>query len=121
MRDSLYFINSKFNDLSPKKRLGIVSALTATAIMLGAYALSSDNKENYVYLVDLANKYEDDATLVDENGEAINVDTEDNSNLLAIVGTKKTKKDNQYKAIVVNEDGKMFSGYMDGKYLEDKS
>lgn len=121
MRDSLYFIKSKFNDLSPKKRLGIVSALTATAVMLGAYALSSDNNEDYVYLVDLANKYEDDATLVDENGEAINVDTEDNSNLLAIVGTKKTKKDNQYKAIIVNEDGKMFSGYMDGKYLEDKS
>ena len=97
MRDSLYFIKSKFNDLSPKKRLGIVSALTATAVMLGAYALSSDNNEDYVYLVDLANKYEDDATLVDENGEAINVDTEDNSNLLAIVGTKKTKKDKKGK------------------------
>lgn len=119
MRDTIDFISDKLNGLSRRGKIALLTALTAATAISASQSFSED--DNYVYLVDLTDKYENDANLVDEDGKEIDFESTDNSKLLAIVDSKKTKKEKQYQTILVNEQGEMFSGYMDGKYLDDKS
>lgn len=96
----------------------------AIALLLaaGGYKLGNktDSKEN-VYLVDITDKYEDELVLLDDNGNNLKIDTSDPSKLLALVTSEKTKKGKQYDTVIINEEGKMFSGEVDGKYLDNKA
>lgn len=86
----------------------------------GVFATTKTATNHEVYLVDLTDKYEKEATLYDANGKEVVIDSDDASELLAIVDSKKTKSDEYYPAIVVNAKGNMFAGYMDGKYLDEE-
>lgn len=119
MRDTIDFISDKLNGLSRRGKIALLTALTAATAISASQSFFKE--DDYVYLVDLTDKFEDDASLVDKDGKEIDIDTNDRSKLLAIVDEKKTKKGKQYQTILVNEQGEMFSGYMDGKYLDDKS
>lgn len=119
MRDTIDFISDKLNGLSRRGKIALLTALTAATAISASQSFFKE--DDYVYLVDLTDKFEDDASLVDKDGKEIEIDTNDRSKLLAIVDEKKTKKGKQYQTILVNEQGEMFSGYMDGKYLDDKS
>lgn len=119
MRDTIDFISDKLNGLSRRGKIALLTTLTAATAISASQSFFKE--DDYVYLVDLTDKFEDDASLVDKDGKEIEIDTNDRSKLLAIVDEKKTKKEKQYQTILVNEQGEMFSGYMDGKYLDDKS
>ena len=119
MRDTIDFISDKLNGLSRRGKIALLTALSAATAISASQSFFKE--DDYVYLVDLTDKFEDDASLVDKDGKEIDIDTNDRSKLLAIVDEKKTKKGKQYQTILVNEQGEMFSGYMDGKYLDDKS
>lgn len=119
MRDTIDFISDKLNGLSRRGKIALLTALTAATAISASQSFFKE--DDYVYLVDLTDKLEDDASLVDKDGKEIEIDTNNRSKLLAIVDEKKTKKGKQYQTILVNEQGEMFSGYMDGKYLDDKS
>ena len=119
MRDTIDFISDKLNGLSRRGKIALLTALTAATAISASQSFFKE--DDYVYLVDLTDKFEDDASLVDKDGKEIDIDTNDRSKLLAIVDEKKTKKGKQYQTILVNEQGEMFFGYMDGKYLDDKS
>lgn len=120
MRDAISFINEKFDRLSTRGKYGALAVLTAAACLVGIHAFSGDDK-NYVYLVDLEDKYEKEAILLDEDGNEVDISSLDLNKALAVVDSKRTKSGDQYQTILVGEDGKMISGFIDGKYLEDKS
>lgn len=119
MNNDLKRLKEQINKL-PKKGKRVVAVALAIALAASSRGCQIKSKKS-IYLVDLSDKYQNEATLTDINDKEIKIDTEDTSKLLAIVDTKKTKENNKYQAIIINENGKMIAGYMDGKYLEDKA
>lgn len=117
---NLLKINNKFK-LSKNAKRGLLAGLVISLIAT-ARACSDDEKKS-VYLVDVTDKYQNEATLFDSEDmeHELDITTEDPSKLVAIVDSEKTKKGKAYHAIIVNEDGKMTSGYIDGKYLDNKA
>lgn len=114
----------KFKNFSNKGKLAVLFA-TAGIIGLASYCGNKENKKNSeqketkLYLVDITDKYEDDIVLNDKDGNRIKIDETNTSSLLAITDSKKHKKNKKYQVILVDDDGVMQSGYIDGKYLSD--
>ncbi len=98
------------------KTISILALVAAMALPLSRCGASTGKA---VYLVDLEDKYQHEAVLTDEEGKLMTIDSEDVDQLIAIVGTEKTKKGKDYQVVLINEDGEYTRGYMDGKYLDD--
>ena len=116
--------NGLLNKLYQSHKRQIIAVTIALSTILGSSGCESNNKEDQkeVYLVDLTDKYEEEAVLYDSTDKTpITIETADKNKLLALVMNEKTIKDKFYNTIVINENGKMFSGIMNGKYLEDKA
>lgn len=106
--------------LSTKSKKAVAGILATITIFNTANMITKDDKKN-IYLVDLKDKYQDDAVLLDENGNEIEITTSDRENLLAIVDIRKTKNGEMYPVILVDDNGILSEGYMDGKYLKNKA
>ena len=109
--------NIKFKKISRKAKIAI-SLLSIGIFSFSAYsAVSAKNAtNNKVYLVDI-DDCDEKTKIYDENGNLINFQVEEG--LLAIVDDYRTKPDKMYQTVIINNEGKMTSGYMDGKYLND--
>ena len=109
--------NIKFKKISRKAKIAI-SLLSIGIFSFSAYsAVSAKNAtNNKVYLVDI-DDCDERTKIYDENGNLINFQVEEG--LLAIVDDYRTKPDKMYQTVIINNEGKMTSGYMDGKYLND--
>ena len=106
MRDTIDFISDKLNGLSRRGKIALLTALTAATAISASQSFFKE--DDYVYLVDLTDKFEDDASLVDKDGKEIDIDTNDRSKLLAIVDEKKTKKENNIKLFLLMNKVKCF-------------
>ncbi len=95
-----------------------ISLLSIGIFGFSAYGtVSAKNAaNNKVYLVDI-DDCDENAKIYDENGNLIDFQVEEG--LLAIVDDYRTKPDKMYQTVIINNDGKMMSGYMNGKYLND--
>ena len=102
----------------PKKGKTI-SLLALTTLLLLPISECGAKTGEAVYLVDLEDKYQYEAVLLDEHGEELTIDSDDRSQLVAIVDSKSTKKGKDYPVVLINENGEYTRGYMDGKYLDD--
>ena len=111
----------KFNNLWNKvpRKGKVISLLALTALLALPISKCGATTGEAVYLVDLEDKYQNEAVLLDENGNELVIDTDDRSQLVAIVDSKSTKKGKDYPVVLVNEEGEYTRGYMDGKYLDD--
>lgn len=109
--------NIKLKKLSRKAKIAI-SLLSIGIFGFSAYGtVSAKNAaNNKVYLVDI-DDCDENAKIYDENGNLIDFQVEEG--LLAIVDDYRTKPDKMYQTVIINNDGKMMSGYMNGKYLND--
>ena len=109
--------NIKFKKISRKAKIAI-SLLSIGIFSFSAYStVSAKNAtNNKVYLVDI-DDCDEKTKIYDENGNLINFQVEEG--LLAIVDDYRTKPDKMYQTVIINNEGKMTSGYMDGKYLND--
>lgn len=112
-------ISKKYSKITKKTMIAVISILIGTAV-LSIKSCNDKPKNEKIYLVDLDDEFENDAILKDSNGNTIEIETNDRSKLVAIVKVKKTSKDEEYETIIVNENGKLQKGFVDGKYLEDK-
>ena len=120
MKDILDILKNKLNNLSKNKKRLLAAGLIIGSILI-CKSCNTDDEKNEIYLVDLTDEYENDAVLLDENNKEIKIDTKNANKLLALVNYNKTKANNMYQTIIVNEQGNMYNGYMDGKYLDDNS
>lgn len=111
----------KLSKLSKKGK--IIATLSLVATLATAVKGCEGDEKKSVYLVDLTDKYQNEATLfVDENEKnEIEINTSNSDKLVAIVDIEKTKKGKMYHAILIDENGKMVPGYIDGKYLDDEA
>lgn len=109
--------NIKLKKLSRKAKIA-VSLLSIGIFSFSAYStVSAKNAtNNKVYLVDI-DDCDEKTKIYDENGNLIDFQLEEG--LLAIVDDYRTKPDKMYQTVIINKEGKMASGYMDGKYLND--
>lgn len=109
--------NIKLKKLSRKAKIA-VSLLSIGIFSFSAYStVSAKNAtNNKVYLVDI-DDCDEKTKIYDENGNLIDFQVEEG--LLAIVDDYRTKSDKMYQTVIINKEGKMTSGYMDGKYLND--
>lgn len=111
-----------FYEITRAYKKQFLAVTIAISTIFGTGGCGKDNKEeeNSIYLVDLTDKYEDEAILYDsKTGKKISMETDDNSKLLALVMDEETDKDEFYETIIINEQGKMIKGLMNGKYLDD--
>ncbi|MDO5002934.1 MAG: SH3 domain-containing protein [bacterium] len=121
-------MNTDFRNLEQKginisdfKRKG---KLALGAVIMGTFILTARNcskNNNKIYLVDLNDEYDNEAVLLDENGKELEIKTNDSSQLVALVTKETTRDGKKYKTVIINENGEMITGYMDGKYLEDEA
>ncbi len=114
----------KFKNFSKKGKLAVLFA-TAGVVGLTSYCgirghkKDSETKETKLYLVDITDKYEDEIVLKDKDGNKIEINDASPDKLLAITDSKKHKKNKKYQVILVDDEGVMQSGYIEGKYLSD--
>ena len=114
----------KFKNFSKKGKLAVLFA-TAGVVGLTSYCgirghkKDSETKETKLYLVDITDKYEDEIVLKDKDGNKIEINDASPDKLLAITDSKKHKKNKKYQIILVDDEGVMQSGYIEGKYLSD--
>lgn len=113
-------IGYRWHRLSRAGKRAIAGTLAAMTVVGAGHVITKNDKKD-IYLVDLKDKYQDDAVLLDDNGKEIEITTVDRDNLLAIVDTRKTKKGEMYSVILVDDNGILSKGYMDGKYLNNKA
>ena len=113
-------IRYRWHRLSNAGKIALAGTLAAITVAGTGSVITKGNKKD-IYLVDLKDKYQDDAVLLDENGNEIEITTSDRDNLLAIVDIRKTKKGEMYPVILVDDNGILSEGYMDGKYLKNKA
>ena len=120
--DNKHFSKLKsFYKITSTYKKQFLAVTIAISTIFGTGGCGKDNKEeSSIYLVDLTDKYEDEAILYDsKTGEEISMETDDNSKLLALVMDEETDKDELYETIIINENGKMIKGLMNGKFLDD--
>lgn len=119
IKDTIY---DKYHYLSKKQKSGIIAAILIPTIAFSIYSVKSNNKKgsmtSNIYLVDVSN-LDGDLKLYDDKLDEIKINSKDN--MVAIVTTEETKDNKKYQVKLVNEDGSIQEGYMDGKYLEDKA
>ena len=113
-------IRYRWHRLSNAGKIALAGTLAAITVAGTGSVITKGNKKD-IYLVDLKDKYQDDAVLLDENGNEIEITTSDRDNLLAIVDIRKTKKGEMYPVILVDDNGILSEGYMDGKFLKNKA
>ncbi len=103
----------KFKKISRKAKIEI-SLLSIGIFGFSAYStVSAKNAtNNKVYLVDI-DDCDEKTKIYDENGNLIDFQVEEG--LLAIVDDYRTKPDKMYQTVIINNEGKMTSGYMNGR------
>lgn len=109
--------NIKLKKISRKAKIAI-SLLSIGIFGFSTYStVSAKNAaNNKVYLVNI-DDCDENAKIYDENGNLIDFKVEDG--LLAIVDDYRTRPEKMYQTVIINNEGQMTSGYMDGKYLND--
>lgn len=99
-----------------KKALALI---IVGAIIGGAKGCVSQKTSKKIYLVDIKDKYQNELILKDKDGNPIELMECDKEDLLAIVSEKKFKDNKDYQVVLVSDTGKMQSGYVEGKFLDE--
>ena len=103
-----------------KRDLALLMAVTILAGANGLNSCSGNKDKKKLYLVDIKDEYQDELFLKNQDGNFLELMDSNTDSLLAITDTNKIKDDEYYYVILVNNEGKMQTGYVKGKFLDSK-
>lgn len=103
-----------------KRDLALLMSVTILAGANGFVSCSNNKDKKKLYLVDIKDEYQDELFLKDKEGNLLELMDSNPDSLLAITDTNRVRDDEYYYIILVNDEGKMQTGYVEGKYLDSK-
>ena len=103
-----------------KRDLALLMSVTILAGANGLNSCSGNKDKKKLYLVDIKDEYQDELFLKNKDGNFLELMDSNTDSLLAITDTNKIKDDEYYYVILVNNEGKMQTGYVKGKFLDSK-
>ena len=113
----------KENIVKDSKRKFFAFLLSGTLFLgaVGNILKNSVNNDNMISLIDIADQHEKDFHMCDADGKEIKIIFKDMSKVVAILNNNQEKINGKYEVTLVDESGKMQSGFIEEKYLDTKT